>query len=481
VDRRRLGRDVEALGERPSVHQRATAHASIGSALEVGYQGHIHLVVGRLAEHFVEAGDHARAVEYLRQVGEQALNRSAFAHATEALFDALAHLERLPADQGRERAELRLRLALGPALVATRGWFGAEVAENYERALAICGMSGPCPESALARYALATVTELRGEYDRTEQLLEPLLSTPSDVERESQELMACSAFHQGKFELSLRLATGVVDAWDGRSESPLLARLAEHPASSCNSWASLAAWCLGRFADSQRFAERAIAIGEQHLYALSTAQVQRAFLHQLRGEPQECREWALAATELAESQGFPMRAIQAQMLLGWAEAIEGSAEGRTRIADALERFRATGARLSEPYFLGILADAALVDDRVEDAIELLDEAVASMARGSRTFFAGPELHRAKARALARHDATAHADDIARHLAAAIDEARALGTPVLELRAVVDALRIVGDTSERSSLRERLGVLVAQLGDTGGVDVDEALAVLAELV
>src|SRR5690606_15768724 len=127
---------------------------------------------------------------------------------------------------------------------------------------------------------------------------------------------------------------------------------------------------------------RAIAIGEQHLYALSTAQVQRAFLHQLRGEPQECREWALAAMELAESQGFPMRAIQAQMLLGWAEAIEGSAEGRTRIADALERFRATGARLSEPYFLGILADAALVDDRVEDAIELLDEALASMARGS---------------------------------------------------------------------------------------------------
>jgi tetratricopeptide (TPR) repeat protein len=337
------------------------------------------------------------------------------------------------------------------------------VAENYERAMALCDELGPCPEAPYAVYGLATVTELRGEYERTDRLLQPLVDMASDVAGEAEELLACSMFHQGRFDESLEHAVAVLDAWDGSSESVLLSRLAEHPASSCSSWAALSCWYLGRYEDSLRFADEAIAIGHRHTYGLSTAQAQRAFLHQLRGEPERCREWALATIELADEQGFPMRALQGQILLGWAEAIMGEAGDGTGVARAeaaFARFRATGARLTEPYFLALLADAHLAGDRAELAVRLLEEALGSIGRGSRTFFAAPEVHRLMARALLACGRPPDDAEVRSHLTAAVSAARELRSPTLELRALVETAGVVGDRGDGTI--ERIGRLLDEL-------------------
>src|SRR5690606_10126132 len=137
-------------------------------------------------------------------------------------------VQRLPAGAARDAAELRVRIALGPVLVATRGWFGEEVSENYERAMTLCAASGPCPEAAVARYGLATVTELRGEYERTEELLLPLVEPGSEsLLLEARELLACSTFHQGEFGRTMENARTVLDTWDGEAFSVHLPRMAE--------------------------------------------------------------------------------------------------------------------------------------------------------------------------------------------------------------------------------------------------------------
>ena len=450
----------QVLHDRIPVHRRSVAHAAIGQALERGYEGRTNAVVAELAEHFVEAADHGRAAEDLRQVGEQASARGAFDAAAHALLGALDHLTLLPSGLGRDAAELRVRMAVGPALVATRGWFGPDVAENYERAMALCDELGPCPEAPFAVYGLATVTELRGEYERTDRLLQPLVDTASEVATEAEELLACSTFHQGKFEQSLEHAVAVLQAWDGSSESVLLSRLAEHPASSCSSWAALSSWYLGRYEESLRFADEAIAIGQRHAYGLSTAKAQRAFLHQLRGEPERCREWASATIELAEAQGFPMRALQGQILLGWADAVMGAPEGAARAEVAFERFRATGARLTEPYFLVLLAECHLAGDRPELAVRLLAEALGSIGQGSRTFFAVPEVHRLMARALVQCGRPPEDDEVRAHLVAAVGAARELRSPTLELRALVELVRVRPDCDDRAI--ERIARLLDEL-------------------
>jgi DNA-binding winged helix-turn-helix (wHTH) protein len=468
----------QVLHDRVAAHTASRCHSAVGRALETSFAGRLNEVAGRLAEHFVAAGDHVRAVEYLRMLGETSAHKNAFAAATDALLQALDHIEQMPATAERDAAELRVRLALGPPLVATRGWYGPEVAENYERALELCTPDDECTESAVARYSLATVTELRGEYTRTEELLGPLVTRlradgqAGELDTEAKELMACSAFHQGKFELSVDMATAVLDSRDDAFESVLMSRLAEHPVAACCSWASLATWCLGRSEESLRLADRALVVGGEHLYALSTAQVQRAMLHQLRREPEDCRRWAESARQLALSQGFPMRAVQAEMLLGWGDAMCGRTGGADRIRAALAAFLRTGARLSEPYFLGLIAEAELVDGRPEEAVDVSATALAEMTRGSRTFFAAPELHRIAAVASV---ACGRHDDARAHFELAASAAHELGSPVLELRALAEAGRS-GCLDQHG--RARLAELLDQVEDGSVPDLGELRRLLA---
>ena len=465
----------QILEDRLTYHRRARVHAAIGTALAAGYAGRVVEVAPELARHFVEAADHERSVEYLRVAGEQAAARNAFTHAERLLLDALSHTAELEAGPQRDRAELAVRMALGPAIVATRGWYGAEVAENYERAMYLCTEHSPCDEASLARYSLATVTELRGEYSRTEELLDPMVDDAgNNLLTETRELLACSTFHQGKFQASFDHATAVLDQWERLSPSELMSRLAEHPASACNSWASFAAWYLGESDRSLEFAEQAVAIGREHLYALSTAEVQRSLLHQMRQEPADAARWAASSIELADEQGFPMRSNQAQIILGWADAMSGDADGIARAEDGLAQFRGSGAQLSVPYYLGLLAEALLTAGNTDAALEALAEAIDLAASGARTFFYAPELHRLRASV---EEATGlwEAADVDAELGVAVDLARELGSPPLELRALTQlAGRSQGGGFDESRLRS---LLTHFDGQQPTVDTLNALAVL----
>jgi tetratricopeptide (TPR) repeat protein len=433
-----------------------------------------------LAHHFVQAGESDRAIEYLRRAGEQAADRSAFNYAEGFLFDALARVEDQPNSRDKDRSELQIRMALGPTLVATRGWFGEEVLENYQRAMELCESGDPCSEAALARYGLATVTELRGEYPRTEQLLLPLLGdTTDDLGMEARELMACSMFHQGAFQRSVDNARTVLDSWEQDDYSVLMSRLAEHPASACNSWASLSSWYLGRSDESLQLAAAAVQIGEQNLYALSTARVQCAFLHQFRDEPALCGDWADQAMELADHQGFPMRALQATIIRGWVDAAEGSPdEGVARIAIGLDRYRSLRARLTEPYFIGLHAEAELFAGRPDHALRLLDEAVLNMNETTRSFFFDPELHRLRARAhsqIGGQDAVTAAREA---LDQASTGAELLRSPPLALRAAIDRLRLEAQHGDPEPWREPVALGIAHYeGQTDTVDVVAARSLL----
>jgi DNA-binding winged helix-turn-helix (wHTH) protein/tetratricopeptide (TPR) repeat protein len=465
----------QILEDRLSHHRRARVHAAIGAALASGYAGRVAEIAPDLARHFVEAGDHERSVEYLCLAGEQAAARNAFTHAERLLLDALSHTAQLEPGSVRDRAELRVRMALGPAIVATRGWYGAEVAENYERAMILCSAQAPCDEASLARYSLATITELRGEYSRTEELLDPMVDdAANNLLTETRELLACSTFHQGKFRTSLDHSTAVLDRWEDIEASELMSRLAEHPASACNSWASFAAWYLGESDRSLELAERAVTTGAEHLYALSTAQVQRSKLHQMRREPTEAAHWARAAIELADEQGFPMRANQARIILGWADAVSSDADGTTRAEDGLAQFRASGAQLTVPYYLGLVAEARLTAGDADAALEALAEAIDLAASGARTFFFASELHRLRATA---GEATGEwkPADVLTELRLAVGLARELGSPPLELRALTQ-LAAEGRCSEPDEARLR--ALLARFdGQRPTADTRDALALL----
>jgi hypothetical protein len=446
--------------------RRSLLHRLIGEALEAGYTDRVTELAAVLAEHFTQAAEPLKAVRYLAMAGEQAAARSAHGHAAAFLNDALDRLLEMEPSPERARAELEVRMTLGPALVATKGWFDASVSANYERALELCGNDDHCPEAALARYGLATVSELQGRFARTEALLLPLLDGEDGghLAMEAHELVACSTFHQGAFDRSLHNAAMVLESWDEDDYSVLMARIAEHPASSCNSWSSLANWALGRSDDSLRQAERAVTLGERNLYALSTAVQQRAMLHQLRNERDLCMEWADRCRRVGEDQNFPMRTIQADIYKGWAMGVSGNAEGARLIADGIARFRGAGATLNEPYYVGLHADVLLHTGDPAGATALLGDAFERMEATTRTYFYQSELHRLMARAHLDLEGPTALDDARASLEESHAVARQQGARALQLRTVMDRFELECAHGDPEPARAALTQLVEAFAD-----------------
>ena len=87
-----------------------------------------------LAFHHTAAERNRIAAEMWLRAGEAALRRFALSEALTHLRTGLSALSKLRPSKTRDRIELSLRTALGPAVVAQRGWGEAEVNEVLEPA-----------------------------------------------------------------------------------------------------------------------------------------------------------------------------------------------------------------------------------------------------------------------------------------------------------------------------------------------------------
>src|SRR5262249_34985952 len=93
-----------------------------------------------------EAGLTEQAIPYWQWAGQHALQRSAYVEAVAHLTRGLAVLTRLPDTPARLQQELDLQVALGPALIATKGHAVPDVERAYTRARELCQQIGDTPQ-----------------------------------------------------------------------------------------------------------------------------------------------------------------------------------------------------------------------------------------------------------------------------------------------------------------------------------------------
>ena len=426
------------LYDRIPAGRRARLHAAVADRLERAYGPAAAEHVTELATHFLHGREDARAVPYLQSAAEQALGRSAQLEAIQHLGALLQAVERLPEGPDRDRAELRARMTLGPALIATDGFASPTVEGAFLRARELCGRLGDPPELPLVLHGLAAVNEFRGRYHVSEEILQQLLGAgDSPLAVEAHELLACSTFHQGKAATAVRYAEAGLALYDEGRDSGYLAPYGEHPAVACHDWAALALWFLGRPDSAMAHAEAALALAREHPYSLATAEVQLTYLHQYRGEPGQTLRRARQAAATATAHGFPIRAAQAAILGGWARAAAGDGDGPAELRAGLDAYLATGAELDHPYYLGLLGDAVGRTAPAEAGLAVLEEAI-ELVGTARPFYYLPELHRLRGDLLARDGRAAVA---AEAYGLGMEIAAGHGTRSAELRAAVALCRL----------------------------------------
>ena len=440
----------EVLYGRLSAGQRAQTHGRIGERLEAAYRTRPREIAAKLAEHFVQAGDAGRAVVSLRLAAEQAFERLAHREALTHLTTALDLLERLAEGPERWSEELALQSMLGPAQIATRGWSAAEAETAFLRARELAERLDRADDLGSALFRLGALYEVRGDYERSDPLLEQALAlsgptASNGLLTDSHELLACSLFHQGVFDHALEHAELGLAAYDGQYFNPVTAAYGDNAGASCHSWAALSLWFLGYPDLARERAREAVALADDphRRFGHAAALAQAAIVEQCRLEIGATRVTARAAMEAATQDGYGYRLAMATILHGWALAAEGSHEqGITELEQGLQLSRETGAHMDDPYYFALLADACMRAGRNEAAWAAVEAGLGHAPPGRRFFFES-ELHRLAGEILLHLD---RRDEAETRMREALELARGQGSPSLELRAALslaDYLRIEG--------------------------------------
>jgi predicted ATPase/class 3 adenylate cyclase len=468
--------------------RRVYLHAAIANALEQQFPEIVQTQPETLAHHLAEAGLIGKAIEYWLRAGKNAALRS-------ANLEAIAHLRRgidgtggLPASEDRDRSELNLQLILGPCLIATQGPAASEAVTTFARARELCERLGEPPEYLQVMFWLATVNVVRGELTQALEAVAALLSA-AEARDDRPALInatrgrAMILFFLGRIFEAREAIERAVEIFSASQEvDKMAARAAGQDAGvamlALMSWVL---WVLGHVdgAVTQMAAalERANAV--QHAHTHAYAWYYASVLHTLRGEATIAQGYAERCLAISEQHGF-------RQWLGLSRAIRGicaamldpSGSRFDEVKAALDEYQRAGYQLGITAQFVLVCPTLLSRDEAEAALELIDHGFSIVSRNNERCFEA-DLYRLKARAILMRGAPdAEAESL---LDQALRTARGQQARSLELRAATDLARLWINQGKRAEARDVLESIYGRFSEGFDTqDLNEAKAVLAQL-
>jgi class 3 adenylate cyclase/predicted ATPase len=468
------------------IERRKLLHERAGLALESIFAGQLEDHLDELAHHYSRSDNLEKAVEYLERAGQQALQRSAYAHAISGLSAAIDLLQKLPDGPESIQRELLLQLALGPALMAVKGFAAPQAERAYSRARELCERLGQTRELFLALFGLWIVNILRGHIPRAYELAEQLLRRAQSAHDPGLLLLAESTLGQTWFSMGeflrarehLEMAISLYDP-----ERPLAFRHGGVDAGVIGlSYVAWTLWQLGYPDQALKRSNEALALAQalSHPFSLAFAAVFAGLLRQHRREASATQKHAEGLIALSAEHGFTYWSAYATGLRGWAMAELGhNEEGIAQMQEGLAASRATGAGLNQPYFLTLLAEACGEQGRLDDGLSALTEAlVAANEHEDRRY--GAETHRLRGELLLRQKPS-NTPEAQLCFERAIEIARTQSAKSLELRATTSLARLLATQDRRDEARAMLADIYnwfTEGFDTA--DLKDAKALLDEL-
>ena len=468
--------------------RRAQMHGAIANVLEQQFPEIVQTQPETLAHHLTEAGLTEKAIGYWLQAGKNAALRS-------ANLEAIAHLQRgievtahLPAGEGKDRSELDLQLVLGPCLSATHGPAASNALATFARARELCERLGQPPEYLQVMFWLATASVVRGELP---QALEAIVGLPSAAETRGNQPALLNGIRgqgmilmfMGRIVEAREALERAVELFSVTQEADRMAARAAGQDAGVSILVLMAwvFWILGEVDEAvSRMAaalERADAVNHAHTHAY--AWYYASVLHALRGEPAIAQGYAERCLAISEQHGFHHWLGLSRAIRDICPAILDASTGRLDEAKtSLEEYQRAGYQLGLTAQFVLLCPALLLRNQPEAALELIDRGLSIVSHNSERFFEA-ELYRLKARALLMRGA---ADIEAEFLLdQALRTARSQQARSLELRAATDLAKLWMNQDKRTEARNVLSSIYRCFSEGFDTrDLKEAKAVLDAL-
>jgi len=365
----------------------------------------------RLAWHFQQAGDVAKAMAFWSKASQAALHRSAFR-------EAAAFAERGLALGGEdsleiERLRLDLLLRLAPALTALRG-FGAEVVgETYRRAAILDRRVGVAKTEVRVHIGLWLHDWVRGRLTEALRHADRLLAIAAEANDPALSLQAHASrgevlMHRGELAAAFgHLKTGL----EAIAGAPRLSAPVQNVAVTCAVYAAWVARLTGRDADASRFLarSRSLALLQDNPFAEAIHYAIGAATFMLVDDAPGCLDYADRAIALSREHAFVFWSGTGLVLKGWALGRGGTFDAAFEALDeGVAVFEDAGAGVQLANWHGLKAETLLAAGRPDEALETAEHALACAERAEDVFYT-PRIHAVAAAAHAAEGDCAQAE------------------------------------------------------------------------
>jgi predicted ATPase len=441
-----------------------------------------------IAHHYTEADLAEPAIIYWRRAGERAVKQAANLEAVHHLRRGLELLDASPTRVTQAEEELRILIALGPALMTTMTTSAPEIRQVYGRAQQLARDIGKIPDLFATVWGSYIVGLSSANVPSARSLTKELFSIARSQDDPGLLLQAHHAAWPIEWIFGdLNIAHGHADAGLGLYCKEIHSQQAflyggHDPAVCGYTIDALALQVLGypERAAAQLDKGLTLARGLAHPPSLLHALWFGAETHFLRHDPVSTAALVAECLPLVSDYSSSVGATNARMLLGWAMVMSGEREaGLIELRAGAERYRATNPKLLAPYRLGRAVGAFLEAGEIEEGLRLLSEALQAVETGGERWYEA-ELYRLKGLLLLASsiDAQAEAEACFLHAKAV---AHSQGARLFELRAAMALSRLQCDPKERKRRHALLGsVYDGFVEGFNASELKEARALLDEL-
>jgi class 3 adenylate cyclase/tetratricopeptide (TPR) repeat protein len=394
-----------------------------------------------VAHHYTEANCPAQAIAYWHKAGVAAASKSANLEAVDQFRRGLALVDMLSDMRERAERELDLQMALGPALVATKGQGHPDVGRTYARAWEFCRQLGDHSREFTALRGLFLYHLNLLEMEKAQHFAEEAMHVAERLDDAARLVgghiaLGGSLYWQGKLELALAHFRRGFEMFDPDMQFPDWP--GSDPGVQFQFWPMLISWMLGYPDRSLEQLKSAVISAEalRHAYTLAQTLSYATFVHIFRHEASAVADYAGRALRICEEQrigNYPGIALCAN---GWALCASGESEkGLAQIGQGVDGY---GLGTSQHMLLALQADAQLAIGKPEAALASIAAGLEAVEKAGGAPLEA-ELYRLRGEALLAGPGTVSEAEAA--MQQGIDVARRQNAKSWELRAAMSLARL----------------------------------------
>ncbi|MBS3783881.1 MAG: AAA family ATPase, partial [Anaerolineae bacterium] len=467
--------------------ERVHLHERVGMALEglYGAEEEVEEVAVQLALHFRKAQLADKAIHYLQQAGDKAVQVSAYPEAISHLTLALDLLESL--SDSPERAERELALQVSLSMARMGGIPSPEWARAVTRARELSHQMGKTSQFCRVLGEMSILHYVRAEYLQARELAEEALRVAQQADDPllvalGHWYLGFISFGRGEHLAARAHLERMISFYDPEQHhQAYLSMRGSDPGVSARAYHASCLWCLGYPEQAAERSQEALALARALDHPFTLADVVcfgGCVLNQMRRDAPALKEDAEELMGISEGMWSPSFLGQGTAFLGEALAeLERVEAGIEQIHEGMVISQSIDARCFLSATLAALAKAQAKDGQPEVALATLSDALAMVEETDERYYE-PELLRLRGKLSLTQGDEAEAEA---SFHKAVRVARRQRAKSWELRSTVSLCRLWQKQRKQEKAWQRLAEIYSWFTEGFDTpDLREAKALLEEL-